>query len=98
MRASRSIFSTRQMLLIDQANRAMVEFLRIDVQFALTFSDIALSSTDFAKRERATKIARRAYDTILRLRATVWMTDVEAEKLASNLQRLNVELEALAGR
>jgi hypothetical protein len=83
------------MLLIEQSNEAIAEFLRIDVQVALTFSGIALSATDFAKRERTTKVARRAYDTILRLRAAVRLTDIEAEKLACDLRRLKVELKAL---
>lgn len=83
------------MLLFEAANRAMADFLRIDVQVALTFSGIALSTTDVAKRERTTKVARRAYEKILRLKTTVWMTDIEAEMLASDLQRLSVKLEAL---
>ena len=87
MREPRHIPSTRQMLLVEQANRAMAEFLRIDVQMALTFSGIALSTTDFDKRERTTKVARRACDAILTLRPGVRLTDIEAERLARDLER-----------
>ena len=83
------------MLLVEQANRAMAEFLRIDVQVALTFSGIALSTTDLSKRERTTKVARRAYHTILTLRERVRLTDSEIEILARNLERLHIELVAL---
>ena len=95
MRASRYIPPNRQMLLLEQANMVRAEFLRIDTQVVLTFSGIALSTTDIGKRERTSMIARRAYDTILKLRAFVWLTDIQTESLADNLERLHFELKVL---
>jgi hypothetical protein len=69
--------------------------LRIDARVALTFSGIALSTSDLGKREHTIKFARRAYDTILSLKAGVRLTQVNGELLARDLRRLKIELEVL---
>ena len=79
----------------EQANTLMAHFLRIDARLALTFSGIALSTSDLGTRERTLKLARRAYDTILRLKAGVQLTQVNEESLARDLRRLEIELEVL---
>jgi hypothetical protein len=50
------------------ANRAGAGFPQIDSQVALTFSGIALTASDTEKRRRTIKVAREAFDTIVRLR------------------------------
>jgi hypothetical protein len=88
MAASRIPSSTR-------TNRARADFLRIDSEVGLTFSGIALGATDKETRKRTTQIARRAYDTILRLRDRVVLTEAEELKLDRNLLRLRGELQSL---
>jgi hypothetical protein len=77
------------------ANTVMADFLRIDTEMGLTFSGIALVAEDQQKRIRTTQVARTAYDTITRLKQTVLMTELEADKLNGNLRRLRCELEVL---
>jgi hypothetical protein len=77
------------------ANRVMADFLRIDTEMGLTFSGIALVAENQQKRIRTTQVARTAYDTITRLKQTVLMTELEADKLNRNLRRLRCELEVL---
>lgn len=79
-----------------RVNRAGADFLRIDVQTALTFSGIALkSNSDEAKRRRNRKSARRGYDAILRLMEKVQLTTSEARSMSRNLTRLKSELREL---
>lgn len=60
---------------------------------ALTFSDIAIRTNDLARKRRALRAARKAYDTILRLKTGVSLTVMEEQDLAQNLSRLKRELE-----
>jgi len=73
-------------------NRVRVDFLKIDVATALTFSGIALQTQDPEKRQRNRRSARRAYDTILGLIHRVPLTLDDAQILARNLRRLKSEL------
>ena len=79
----------------ERTNRVGAEFLQIDSEIALTFSSIAMGASDKEKRRRTTKTARRAYDTIMRLRKGIVLTDIQREKLDANLQRLKNELQRL---
>jgi hypothetical protein len=77
------------------ANKTGADFLRIDCQIALTFSDLALHESDPKKRRRLSATARKAYDTILRLRKDIELSHAEDDSLDSNLKRLKSELEDL---
>jgi hypothetical protein len=79
----------------EQTNRMGAQFLQIDSEIALTFSSIASGASDEEKRRRATQTARKAYDTIRRLRKNILLTDVERDRLEANLQRLKSELQRL---
>ncbi len=81
----------------ERSNRLRAEFLRIDSETAMIFCGIALEATDLEKRERTIRAARKAYDTILRLRPSVVLTQEEADRLERNLLRLRSELEILEG-
>jgi len=72
-----------------------VDFLQIDSQVALTFSGIALKTSDPEKKNRTTRTARRAHDAIVRLRTDIELNQVETDKLEANLQRLKSELQRL---
>ena len=49
-------------------NRSEADFLRIDSEVELTLSSIAFGATDEETRTRTTIAARKAFDTIARLR------------------------------
>jgi hypothetical protein len=79
-----------------ELNRTRAEFLKVDVQTALTFAAIALQSeNDLGKRRRNQRNARRGYDTILRLVQKVSLNEADAEMLTRNLGRLKSELQEL---
>jgi hypothetical protein len=80
----------------NQLRHTGIEFLKIDVETALTFSSVALQSNDdAAKRKRNRENARRGYDTILHLLKKVALDTEDAEFMSSRLRRLKSELERL---
>ena len=79
-----------------ETNRNGADFLRIDSQVGLTFSGLALAANDEEERRRRTGVARRAHDTIMRLRRNVELTDTETTELDRNLLRLKSELQTLS--
>jgi len=79
----------------NRLNRASADFLKVDVQTALTFTGIALQATDPVKRQRNQRSARNAYDTVLRLIGKVQLSESDARVLGSNLERLKSELREL---
>lgn len=81
--------------LTDRANKVGADFLRIDSEVALTFSGIALQTTDEEKSRRTRRIAREAYFTIMHIRKNIDLSKADSEKLDANLQRLKSELQLL---
>jgi hypothetical protein len=83
----------------DQLNRTSADFLKVDLETALTFSGIALENKDVKyaeeKRRRNQFNARRGYDTILHLMKKLPLTERDAEFVGRNLQRLKLELQEL---
>ena len=73
-------------------NQASADFLKIDVQTALTFCQIARETHDLRKKLRNRHHARQGYDAILRLRQRVILTEEEALDLAENLEKLRGQL------
>ncbi len=78
-----------------ESNRVNIDFLKIDVQTALTFSRLAQQSAPGEKRDRNRRNARRGYDTILRLIEKVCLSDSDAKSIGGQLLRLKSELEQL---
>jgi hypothetical protein len=78
-----------------RTNKLGAEFLLIDSEIALTFAGLALDAKDEAKRRRTIRTARKAYDTIMRLRKSIDFSETEKDKLDTNLQRLRTELQNL---
>jgi hypothetical protein len=76
-------------------NRASTDFLKVDVETALTFASFALHTDDSVKKGRNKRAARRAYDSVLRLSKKVELTEVDARELSVKLKQLKSELEAL---
>src|SRR5262252_3487887 len=61
---SRGDSMPRRRALNRQTNRLGANFLKIDSEIALTFSRIALDTHNEAKKRRAIRVARNAYDSI----------------------------------
>ena len=80
---------------LKNAERVGSDFLRIDSQVGLTFSSLALAANDEEGKRRKTGIARRAHDTIMRLRHKVKLSRAQTAELNRNLLRLKTELQTL---
>lgn len=80
---------------VRRLNRATVDFLKVDVETALTFSGIALQTDNSVKKERNQRSARKAYDSVLKLAEKVDLTDQDVQTLSRNLARLKSELQTL---
>jgi hypothetical protein len=78
-----------------ELNATNVNFLKIDVETALTFSGLALKTDNEAKRKRNRHHARRAYDTILRLWDSVTFTPDEEAYMHNMIAHLKNDLEML---
>jgi len=78
-----------------RTNKIGADFLQADSEIALTFSGIALQTSDREMRKRRTQIARKAYETIMRLREKINFNEAERDRLDANLQRLKSELQRL---
>jgi hypothetical protein len=79
----------------DELNQKSVDFLKVDVETALTFSKIAIESFDPAKKKRNRKNARKGYDTILRFMSKVSMEDEDTDYLSDRLRELKSNLQNL---
>jgi len=85
----------RAMRLRSQTNSIGAEFMQIDAEIALTFAGMALKAHSPEKRERQIEVARKAYDTITRLRQKFDLSEPERDKLDASLRRLKSELHEL---
>ena len=85
----------RRRALNPRTNKLSADFLIIDSEVALTFANLALTATSPEKKRRTAQTARKAYDTIMRLRQYVELSDAEESKLEANLRRLKRELQKL---
>jgi hypothetical protein len=79
----------------EQLNATNAEFLRIDVETALTFSGLALQTDDSEKKKRNRKNARKAYDSILHLWNNVTFTPRQEGYIHEMMGRLKGNLELL---
>lgn len=75
-----------------RVNKVSTDFLKLDLQTALTFTGLALETDDGLKKERNRRAARKAYDTILHLIDRVTLTDDQAEFFEKNLVQLKSDL------
>lgn len=76
-------------------NATNADFLRIDVETALTFSGLALETDNDDKKQRNRKNARKAYNTILRLSQNVTFTPSEEAYMHEMMSRLKNDLALL---
>jgi hypothetical protein len=79
----------------DRMNRARADFLKVDLETALTFVKIAHTTDDEFRKERNCRAARKAYETVVRLQKKVDLTTNDGLALKRGLDRLKSELERL---
>ena len=80
---------------LQDATRASVNFLKTDLETALTFSGIALSTQDPKKRDRMRQNARKAYDTVIRFMKRLDLNAADSQIIFAYLRRLKSELATL---
>jgi hypothetical protein len=76
----------------DRMNRASAEFLKIDLETALTFVTIARQAHDSARKERNCRAARKAYDTVVKLFGRVELNDMDRQVVMDGLLQLQKQL------
>jgi hypothetical protein len=79
----------------ERMNRTSVEFLKTDLETALTFVQIARKTSDDSRRKRTCRAARKAYETLEKFVNKVDLSIEQGQKLALGLKRLKSELEVL---
>ncbi|HWC17471.1 MAG TPA: hypothetical protein VG498_10670 [Terriglobales bacterium] len=78
---------------VSELNETSVDFLKIELDTALTFAGIALQTEDNdTNRARNQHNARRGYDTVVRLMQKVTPSDSDAQLLLAKLEHLKSEL------
>lgn len=78
-----------------QFRRVSADFLKADLETALTFCQIARNTDSEARQQRNRRSARKAYDTISRLLAKTEVSDADARFLKQNMKRLKSQLKGL---
>jgi len=79
----------------ERMNRASVDFLKIDLETALTFAEIARTSTDPFRKKRNLQAARKAYNAIVHLAQKVDLRSSDSAFLEKRLAQLKRELTVL---
>ena len=79
----------------ERLDRASADFLKIDLETALTFTYIARQTADVARRQRNQEAAKRAYHTVTRMMERVKLSDEDVRTLAIGLEQLRSELQEL---
>jgi len=82
----------------ERLNRASANFLKIDIQTALTFMDTARQTRDRERQERNVRAASRAYETVLNFMDRIVLGDEDTRILTTGLEQLRSELEGFEQR
>ena len=80
---------------IEQTNRAGAQFLKLDLQTANIFVQIARQTSNDVHRRHNCKAARRAYDTVVKLASRIDLNDVDAGEITKSLTKLRSQLRGL---
>lgn len=79
-------------------NAVLFEFLKVDLELAMTFVEIAMSPTSAERTARCRAAARKAYDTVLRMMNRAKLSKAEAAEIQERLAKLESVLSALDQR
>ena len=79
----------------DRLNRAGADFMKIDLETALTFLNIARQTQDEKRKTRNRVAARHAYETVKKLATKVTLKEEDMRVITQSLSRLRSELEAM---
>ena len=79
----------------EQMIRASTEFLKIDIETALTFLKIARETGDGVRKRRTCLAARKAYDTVNKLLLKVELGVEDQRIVVGGLAQVRSELEQL---
>ena len=80
---------------LGRLNQASADFLKIDLDTALTFLQIARETSDDLRKNRNTSAARKAYQTVARLALKTKLRDDDRRIVIKRLEQVKSELEAL---
>jgi len=76
----------------ERMNRASGQFLKIDLETALTFVTSARGTNDAARRLRNIRSARKAYDTVIKLSRKLRPPDDDIQAINGMLEELKTKL------
>jgi hypothetical protein len=79
----------------ERMNRASIDFLMTDLETALTFAKIALTTRDVSRRKRTCRAARKAYETLAKFVHKVDLSAEDARRVSAGMKQLKSELESL---
>lgn len=79
----------------EQLNRARAEFLKVDLQTAMTFVKVARQTSDDSRKKHSCQAARRVYDTVKNRAPKVTLTATQSQLVNRRLAHLKTELQAL---
>ena len=76
----------------ERMSRASGQFLKIDLETALTFLQIARETNDDTRRSRNIRSARKAYETVIKLSRKIQLADVDIQAINQTLEELKTRL------
>jgi hypothetical protein len=79
----------------NELNQKSADFLKVDIETALTFSNLALQTYDPIRKRRNRVNARKGYDTIVRFMAKVPLVEEDVRYLSNKLEQLKSNLQIL---
>ena len=78
--------------LAEKLNRARVDFIKLDLDAALTFTSVAKTTRDAVTRDRNIANARKGYDTVRRYLAKSDLSPEEVEEISDKVTLLEAAL------
>jgi len=78
--------------LAEKLNRARVDFIKLDLDAAITFTSVARTTRDPETRDRNIANARKGYDTVRRYLAESDLSREEAEEISDKVTLLEAAI------
>ena len=77
----------------ERLNRVSVDFLKVDLETALTFVRIARQASDCIRKKRNCRAARKGFETVVSLCQKLHLNTTDQAVVKQGLARLKTELE-----